>query len=38
MLSCFSHFFMTLWTVPGSSVFGILQAVILEWVAMLSAR
>ena len=38
MLSCFSHLFMTLWTVPGSSVFGILQAVILEWVAMLSSR
>ena len=40
--SCFSHIwlFSTLWThsPPGSSVHGILQAIILEWVAMLSSR
>ena len=42
MLSCFSHvqLFVTLWTValPGSSVHRILQARILEWVAMPSSR
>ena len=36
MLSCFSHvqLFATFWSPPGSSVHGILQARILEWVAM----
>ena len=42
MLSCFSHvqLWVTLWTVdpPVSSVHGILQARILEWVAMPSSR
>ena len=42
MLSRFSHgrLFATLWTValPGSSVHGVLQARILEWVAMPSSR
>ena len=42
VLSCFSlvQLFATLWTVapPGSSVHGILQARILEWVAMPSSR
>ena len=42
MLSHFScvQLFMTLWTInlPGSSVHGILQAKILEWVAMPSSR
>ena len=43
VLSCFSHvqFFATLWTVcslPGASIHGILQAGILEEVAMLSSR
>ena len=43
MLSCVSHvrLFATTWTVhslPGSSVLGILQAKILEWVAMPSSR
>ena len=39
MLSCFSHvqLFANLWSPPGSSVHGILQARILEWVAMPSA-
>ena len=41
-LSHFSHvqLFMTLWThsPPGPSVHGILQARILEWVAMASSR
>ena len=41
-LSCFSHvqLFVTLWTVDrqGSSVSGILQARILEWVPMPSSR
>ena len=41
-LSCFSHVqpFVTLWTVDrqGSSVSGILQVRILEWVAMPSSR
>ena len=43
MLSCFSpvHLFATLWTIyspPYSSVHGILQARILEWVAMFPSR
>ena len=45
VLSCFScrvRLFVTLWTLwscgPGSSVHGILQARILEWVAMHSSR
>ena len=43
MLSCFIHvwLFVTLWTVcssPGSSVHGILQARILEWVAISCCR
>ena len=42
ILSCFScvQLFVTLWTIarPGSSVHGILQARILEWVAMPSSR
>ena len=42
VLSHFSHVqhFGTLWTVaqPGSSVHGMLQARILEWIAMLSSR
>jgi len=43
MLSHFSHvqLFATLWTdcsPPGSSVHGILQAQILEWVAMPSSK
>ena len=42
VLSCFSRvrFFSTLQTrsLPGSSVLGILQARILEWVAMPSSR
>ena len=41
MLSCFSRvqLFETLWTrQPGSSVCGILQARILEWVAILFSR
>ena len=40
MLSDFSHvwLFAVLWTVPGSSVHGISQARILEWIAMLSSR
>ena len=41
VLSRFSHarLFVTLWTsLPGSSVHGILQARILEWVAMASSR
>ena len=39
-LSHFSHvqFWVALWTPPGSSVHGILQARILEWVAMPSSR
>ena len=36
-LSCV-QLFVTLWTPPGSSVHGILQARILEWVAMPSSR
>ena len=38
MLSPFSrvHLFANLWTVPGSSLHGILQEKILEWVAFLS--
>ena len=42
LLRCFSHawLFVTVWTVapPGCSVHGILQARILEWIAMLSSR
>ena len=42
VLSCLSHvwLFVTLWTAapPGSSVHGILQTRILEWVAMPSSR
>ena len=43
MLSCFSHaqLFASLWTValhPGFSIHEIIQARILEWVAMLSSR
>ena len=39
-LSHFSHvqFWVALWTPPGSSVHGILQARILEWVAVPSSR
>ena len=38
VLSPFSrvHLFANLWTVPGSSLHGILQEKILEWVAFLS--
>ena len=38
MLSPFSrvHLFANLWTMPGSSLHGILQEKILEWVAFLS--
>ena len=35
--SCVWHF-VILWTTPGSSVHGILQARILEWVSMTSSR
>ena len=40
MLSCFSHvqLFATLWSPPGSSVHGIFQARIMDWVAIPSAR
>ena len=40
MLSYFSHvqLFATLWTVAHQAFHGILQAKILEWVAMLSSR
>ena len=42
LLSCFNHvpLFATQWTVnpPGSSVHGILQARILEWVAVSASR
>ena len=42
LVSCFSHvlLFVTPWAVspPGSSVHGILQVRILQWVAMLSSR
>ena len=40
MLSCFSlvQLFATLWSPPGSSVHGIFQARILEWVAIPSTR
>ena len=39
VLSCFSHvwLFLTPWSPPGSAVHGILQARILEWVAMPSS-
>ena len=40
VLSCFSHVwvFATPCSLPGSSVLGILQTIILEWVAMPSSR
>ena len=41
VLSCFSHVWLCdpmYWSLPGSSVHGILQSRILEWIAMPSSR